>query len=193
MAEVMLFPLSSIVLPEGKMRLRIFEPRYKRLVSQAMKSDGTFSVCLFDKTDEGVGRELSKIGTLVKIVDFELLDDGLLGISVTGIKKLFIDSIRVEFDGLRYASVSWLPSWEVAKVAPEVEPLCHYLDRVYQQFPDIGDLYQQKFFDDASWVSQRWLEILPLTNQQLDQLAMQPDCSTSMAFLKQALMNEATK
>lgn len=34
MKEVMLFPLTSVVLPEGKMNLRIFEPRYKRMVKE---------------------------------------------------------------------------------------------------------------------------------------------------------------
>ncbi|MEZ8101589.1 LON peptidase substrate-binding domain-containing protein [Vibrio bivalvicida] len=193
MSEIMLFPLSSFVLPEGKMRLRIFEPRYKRLISQALKSDGTFGMCLFDKAGAATSSELSKIGTLVKVVDFEQLDDGLLGISVTGLTKFEIKHLRVEFDGLRYARVKWLPNWEVANVDSEAEPLCHYLNRVYQQFPDIGNLYEQKFFDDASWVSQRWLEILPLTNQQFDHLVAQVDCSDALNFLKKTLGNELTQ
>jgi len=190
MPEIMLFPLSSFVLPEGKMRLRIFEPRYKRLVSQAMKSDGTFGVCLFEKSEEPTGSELSKVGTLVKVIDFEQLDDGLLGISVTGLTKFEIKHVRVEFDGLRYARVKWLPSWEYSTVDKDVEPICHYLSRVYQQFPDIGDLYEQKFFDDASWVSQRWLEILPLTNQQFDSLVGKKDCTDAVNFLTKTLGDE---
>ena len=88
-----------MILPEGKMRLRIFEPRYKRLVSQAMKSDGTFGICLYDREGLASGEELSQIGTL-KITDFELLEDGLLGISVTGISKFKILRVRTEHDGL---------------------------------------------------------------------------------------------
>lgn len=193
MPEIMLFPLSSFVLPEGKMRLRIFEPRYKRLVSQAMKGDGTFGVCLFEKREEPNGSELSKIGTLVKVIDFEQLDDGLLGISVTGLTKFEIKHVRVEYDGLRYARVKWLPSWEYSSVDKDVEPICHYLNRVYQQFPDIGNLYEQKFFDDASWVSQRWLEILPLTNQQFDRLVGQKDCTGAVSFLTKTLGDELTQ
>jgi len=189
MPEIMLFPLSSVVLPEGKMRLRIFEPRYKRLVSQALKGDGTFGICLFDASLASTGQELSVVGTLAKITDFESLEDGLLGISVTGLKKFRIKRVRVEYDGLRLARVEWLPNWDVANLDPQSESISKHLGDIYRQFPDLGDLYQQRFFDDASWVSQRWLEILPITNQQFDTLAQQPDCYQAVEFLKRTLDN----
>lgn len=187
MSEVMLFPLSSVVLPEGKMRLRIFEPRYKRLVVEALKKDGTFGICLFDSSKAESGGELSTVGTLAKIIDFEHLDDGLLGISVTGLSKFRISSVRVEFDGLRFARTEAIPNWDVLNIEKEDEPLSHYLGQVYKQFPDLGDMYEQKFFDDASWVSQRWLEILPLHKQQFDDLTLQYDCKATMTFIKNAL------
>ncbi|MCG9752768.1 LON peptidase substrate-binding domain-containing protein [Vibrio brasiliensis] len=189
MAEIMLFPLSSIVLPEGKMRLRIFESRYKRLVSQAMKADGTFGICLFEQPSQAGSDELSKIGTLAKVVDFESLDDGLLGITVAGVKKFEIERVRVEYDGLRYAKVNWLPNWQVSQVDEATESVARHLARVYQRFPEVGDLYEQKFLDDQSWVSQRWLEILPLSKLQFDSLAARSDCSEAITFLNQALFN----
>jgi Lon protease-like protein len=158
-----------------------------------MKSDGTFGICLFEKNDVINESELSKIGTLVKIIDFDQLDDGLLGISVVGLKKFEIDHVRVEYDGLRYSKVSWLPSWDVTTLDTDSEQLSHYLDRVYRQFPDIGDLYDQKFFDDASWVSQRWLEILPLTNQVFDDLTKQLDCLSTLDYLKATLASDMTQ
>lgn len=186
MSEVMLFPLSSVVLPEGKMRLRIFEPRYKRLVSQAMQSDGTFGICLFDGDNNG--RELSIVGTLVKIVDFELLDDGLLGISITGLSKFKICSIRVEHDGLRFARIETLPSWSAEQLGVNDAPVTRELVRVYHKFPDLGDLYEQRFFDDASWVSQRWLELLPVTNQQFDELTLQANCRAALSYIKKIVV-----
>ncbi|TFH90723.1 LON peptidase substrate-binding domain-containing protein [Vibrio ouci] len=185
MSEVMLFPLSSVVLPEGKMRLRIFEPRYKRLVSQAMQGEGTFGVCLFDRDNRG--QELSNVGTLAKIIDFELLEDGLLGISITGLSKFKIQSVRVEYDGLRLARIETLPSWSAEEIEANDMRITTELVRVYQQFPDLGELYQQRFFDDASWVSQRWLELLPVTNQQFDELTLQKNCHAALSFIKKSL------
>ena len=183
----MLFPLSSIVLPEGKMRLRVFEARYKRLVVDALKGDGIFGICLFEKQHSPELSELSAVGTLVKIVDFEQLEDGLLGITVTGLRRFMLRRVRVEHDGLRFAKVEWLPSWDTLELSASGEVLSEQLQRVYAQFPQLDELYEQKFFDDETWVSQRWLEILPMTNKQFDTLALHVDCGATIEFLNQTL------
>lgn len=190
MSEIMLFPLGSVVLPEGKMRLRIFEPRYKRLVTEASKGDGTFGICLYEKDEHHPSGDLSLNGALVKIVDFESLPDGLLGITVVGIKRFATKRVRVESDGLRFAKVEFLPSWDVKSVPEEQSYISLQLQKVYTQFPQIGELYDQCFFDDASWVSQRWLELLPVNLEQFDYLVRQQDCVEAMRFLSAAIEKE---
>ncbi|MBA5763309.1 LON peptidase substrate-binding domain-containing protein [Vibrio sp. 404] len=183
MSEIMLFPLGTVVLPEGMMRLRIFEPRYKRLVTDASRGDGTFGICLLEQNSNNVKGQVSQWGTLVKIVDFELMDDGLLGITVVGIRRFDIKRLRIETDGLRFAHVNWLPSWDVHAIPNDQRYISLQLQRVYAQFPQIGQLYTQCFFDDASWVSQRWLELLPIDFLQFDYLIRQDDCTETMRFL----------
>lgn len=190
MTEVMLFPLSSMVLPEGKMRLRIFEPRYQRLVTEASKRDGTFGVCLFKRGDINLVGALSNHGSLVKIVDFETLDDGMLGITVVGIQRFMIQDIRVEADGLRFARIDWLPSWEIIQIGADMQYLGLKLKKIYERFPQIGQLYEQCFFDDASWVSQRWLELLPVDLHQFDYLTAQTDCREAIDYLSSMLIEE---
>lgn len=187
MEEIMLFPLSSIVLPEGKMKLRIFEPRYKRMVAECSKNASGFGVCLFDSKSNGKANPLSQFGTWVKIVDFESGEDGLLGITVVGIKRFVIRKVRVEHDGLRQAKVEWLPNWPTQSLPDQEVFLSQHLQKLYQEFPQIGGLYDHRFFDDASWVTQRWLELLPLSNGQFDELARQETCHTALAFLNQAI------
>lgn len=169
------------------MRLRIFEPRYKRLVSQAMRGDGTFGVCLFEPSAEAEKADTSKIGTLVKVTDFDRLEDGLLGITVTGLKRFNIHSVRSEYDGLRVAGVEWLPNWNVTELDDFGVALSLQLQKVYEQFPTVGELYQQRFYDDASWVVQRWLELLPIDKTRFDDLASQLDCSDALNYLQQRL------
>ncbi|KGY08623.1 LON peptidase substrate-binding domain-containing protein [Vibrio sinaloensis] len=190
MQEVMLFPLSSIVLPEGKMRLRVFEARYKRLVVEALKGDGTFGICLFQKQASAENSELSVVGTLVKIVDFEQLDDGLLGITVTGLHRFMIRKVRTEHDGLRFAKIEPLANWPLMPLSKRGESLSQQLQQVYAQFEQLDALYDQKFFDDECWVSQRWLEILPLSNKQFDLLALELDCTVTIEYLSRALIND---
>ncbi|EGU42940.1 hypothetical protein VII00023_02779 [Vibrio ichthyoenteri ATCC 700023] len=190
MTEVMLFPLGSVVLPEGKMRLRIFEPRYKRLIAEASKRDGTFGICLFERSEDNPKGTLSHTGCLVKIVDFETLDDGLLGITVVGIKRFAMGRVRVDFDGLRFAQVDWLPSWDIHQLSDEKQYLAQQLKRVYERFPQIKALYQQCYFDDASWVTQRWLELLPVELQHFDFLSDQKDCREAINYLMTAIEKE---
>ncbi len=61
------------------------------------------------------------------------------------------------------------------------------LQEVYRQFPQIGELHSLCFFDDASWVCQRWLELLPLSKGQFDVLVGQRDCHAALAFLQRTI------
>lgn len=83
--QLPIFPLTSQVLPEGRMKLRIFEPRYIRLVKDSLQNDAEFVIAMFDN-DKSPSEEdyIRPYGTSVKIIDFEPRDDGLLGITVEG-------------------------------------------------------------------------------------------------------------
>ncbi|MGR5284814.1 LON peptidase substrate-binding domain-containing protein [Vibrio maritimus] len=186
MSQIMLFPLRSVVLPEGKMRLRIFEPRYKRMVTECLKNETGFGVCLISGDASTIPKNVSEIGTFVSIVDFETLDDGMLGITVSGIKKFRVTDVEAYDDGLRFASVNWLEGWATEELSDENQFLGERLQDVYKKFPQIGDLYLHRFFDDAAWVSQRWLEVLPLECNHFEHLVTQPDCSTAVSFLTEA-------
>ncbi|MDF2154388.1 LON peptidase substrate-binding domain-containing protein [Vibrio sp. CAU 1672] len=184
MNELMLFPLTSVVLPEGKMNLRIFEPRYQRLVKECCTKNIGFGVCLVggDSQQKTAGN-LSSVGTLVHIVDFETLEDGLLGITVVGEKRFSVRRVRSDPDGLRRAEVEWLENWNSPPMPLDFVPLSKQLAQVYEQFPQLGHLYQQRFYDDPSWVVQRWLELLPLDRDLFERLAGAADCIPALEFL----------
>ncbi|MBL4827474.1 MAG: LON peptidase substrate-binding domain-containing protein [Spongiibacteraceae bacterium] len=90
-----LFPLSAVLLPHGRMPLQIFEPRYLDLVSECLKTDTGFGVVwlsqgsevLTKPTQNSVNGTYANIGTYAKIVDWDKLSNGLLGITVEGEKK----------------------------------------------------------------------------------------------------------
>ena len=44
--NVPIFPLSTVLYPEGVLSLRVFEPRYLDMVSACLKEDRPFGVCL---------------------------------------------------------------------------------------------------------------------------------------------------
>ncbi|MCG7488687.1 LON peptidase substrate-binding domain-containing protein [Vibrio sp. Of14-4] len=189
MNELMLFPLGSVLLPGGKMKLRIFEPRYKRLIKQACQADNTFGICLYDSNAESGDPALSVVGTLAEIVDFEVLDGGLLGVTIVGTKRFKIIKVRSEYDGLRQAKVEWLDTWTYSKIKLEHQHLSEYLKDVYRRFPQFSELHPECYFDDATWVCQRWLELLPVNQKEADHLLMQSDCQQAIEFLSQSIEN----
>lgn len=188
MNEVMLFPLSSVVLPEGKMKLRIFEPRYKRMVKECSLNNVGFGMCLVEGSEDGSKQsKLSSVGTLVQIVDFDQLSDGLLGITVVGIKRFQVGNMRTELDGLRRAQVDWMENWPLTKNVPDFSDLSDHLAEVHNSIAQLKELYSHCFYDDPNWVAQRWLELLPLDCASFEHLAGGGNCITALNFLNHAM------
>ncbi|MFA0080926.1 LON peptidase substrate-binding domain-containing protein [Vibrio breoganii] len=187
MSVIKLFPLSSVVLPEGKMNLRIFEPRYKRMISDCCKAGEGFGVCLISEPGTSSPSNISRVGTLAEIIDFEQLSDGFLGVTIVGTRRFKVKRVWSEFDGLRCGEVENLSNWDSRELSRDNLYISDQLQRVYQRFPEIKNLYSHCFFDDATWVSQRWLELLPIEQQQFEHLISQADCDEALRFLSHAI------
>jgi hypothetical protein len=52
MEEQPMFPLESVLFPGQTLPLRIFEERYKRLVTESLASSGMFGIVLIEKGRE---------------------------------------------------------------------------------------------------------------------------------------------
>ena len=87
------FPLSINVLPGAYLPLQIFEPRYLDMVKDCLAREEGFCIAL-TKNDEKINTEvlpsLHEVGTYVEIVDFNQLQNGLLGITIKGLNKVKI-------------------------------------------------------------------------------------------------------
>lgn len=159
--ELPLFPLNAVLFPGGPMPLRIFEPRYLDMVSRCMREQTGFAVVLV-----GDGEELSEAtsfaatGTEARIVDFDRLEDGLLGISCLGRERVRIVEAWREADGLNRGRVLDIAADPVVAVPEEQSWLAEV---VRQVLPEAGDTYRHvERRDDAAWISNRLAELLPL-------------------------------
>jgi uncharacterized protein len=160
-ASIPLFPLHTVLFPGGPLRLRIFEPRYLDMVSRCMREDCGFGVALIIAGQEAGAARTVEIGTLARIVDFEQLDDGLLGITARGERRFRIVHVHQESDGLNVCQVEWRADEARAEVPPQHAVLAELLQRAIEQIgPAYGELTPA--YDDATWVSMRLAEILPL-------------------------------
>lgn len=178
MITLPLFPLPICLMPGGVTELRIFEPRYQRLVKEAISNDIGFGLCLFDTEHH----QVLHTGCVAKITDFTQLDDGLLGITIVGQQRFQLESFSVEADGLKRGQVSLLPDWpsyavsnaEQQHIAAVLEPL----------LPSVSNSPQR---DDMSWICQRWLELLPIDIRTKQELMCQSDAQMTQALLQQLI------
>ena len=160
--ELPLFPLNTVLFPGGPLPLRIFEQRYLDMVRHCMRHDHGFGVVLILRGREvGAAAETVVIGTEARIVDFDRLEDGLLGISCIGQQRLRVVGTRHEPDGLLVGRVEDLPPDPSLAVPPEFSALADAARRVVTE---LGQVYQhvERHFDDASWVGFRLAEVLPV-------------------------------
>ena len=165
--EVALFPLHTVLYPQGPLQLRIFEPRYLDMVSECLRNDSPFGVCLIRSGNEaGQPATPHGTGTLAVIADWRRNDDGLLGISAVGGHRFRLLDTRIERDGLLRGVIEELADEPRASLPEEF----HYMrDILSEVFERTGDLYAgPRHYEDASWVGYRLAEILslPLTRKQ---------------------------
>ncbi len=110
----------------------------------------------------GAVSSISEVGTAARIIDFDQMPDGLLGIVCSGEQKFRVEDRRVAADGLNVGTVTWLPPEPAQPLPPQYAHLWQLLRKV---LPQLGDAYSMlpTNFDDAGWVSSRLVEILPIS------------------------------
>ncbi len=186
--KIPLFPLSSHVLPEGKLPLRIFEPRYLRMVKESFANASPIGMCMLNKKPGMAPTEnVYPIGTAAYIVDFEALSGGLLGITVQGEQCFEITNIQQEEDGLRIGEVNYLPIWDPVPVDYSSQSLADRLANLLTEHSEYGNLYLTPRLDDLTWICQRWLEILPLKPEDKQRMMRSSSVTDAYRFLSQYL------
>jgi Lon protease-like protein len=184
--RIPLFPLSAHLLPGGRMSLKIFETRYIRMIKEACAADTGFGMCMLNSQgDKAKNQHIYSIGTHAKVVDFDILDDGLLGVTVAGDKCFKIVDVFTDSDGLRRGKVEWLESWEQHQLDIDIQPIDLRLKEIFDKYPDIQSLYDTPQFSDPIWVIYRWLEILPVEAEKKQLFLQQKDCMKALSFLTQ--------
>ena len=158
--QIPLFTLRTILFPDSRLPLRIFEPRYLDMISRCMKDDIEFGIVLSRESTDPKMFETYQIGTLAKIIDWKQANDGLLGITTLGTEKFKIISVAKQEDGLNVAIIEKLVKEEHYRPPKEFENLVILLKAIL----DDVNIYNKDEInlESASWVSFRFAEILPL-------------------------------
>jgi uncharacterized protein len=184
-----LFPLHAVLFPGGTLPLRIFEPRYLDMVSDCLKKEKGFGVCLIREGSEvGKAADTYEIGTLSDICYFNQQADGLLGITAHGQQRFKIISQEIQHNQLTLAEVILIENEQSCTLPSEYQHAAETLRRLLGQlgYPFIK---MQAQYDDASWVSSRLAELLPIRLEQ-KQYFLQLDNPMQRLERLSALMSE---
>jgi Lon protease-like protein len=163
--EIPLFLLNTVLHSDGRIELRVFEPRYMEMVKECLRAAAPFGVCLIAQGEEvadpyAADAEPHPVGTLATIVDWDMPQLGILNIVAHGGQRFRIQSRRVASGGLMRAAVELLPAPPVVPVPGDYARLVPMLRSLIEALEDQPP--QPHRFYDAAWVADRWAELLPL-------------------------------
>jgi hypothetical protein len=166
MTELPLFPLSGVLLPFGRIPLKIFEPRYLDLVRDSMRSSTPFGVVWIRRGAEVVQRgraspDLGDYGTCARIVDWDQLPNGLLGITIEAEERFELYETSIRSNGLIVGQVELKPAITPAPMSDVWASLLDVL-RSLETHPHVERMNLRVDYNDAWQVAYTLVQLLPL-------------------------------
>jgi len=181
-----LFPLQSVLFPDGYLQLQIFEPRYLDMVGRCQREHAPFGVLgLLEggevrRRDPQAGADFVQerfhsVGTLAHIDTLESLRPGLLRIRCRGGRRFRLLERDCLAGGLWVGRIELLDDdVEVAVPAdlrPAAELLQNLLHSLEQGAAAVDMPVQPPYrWNDSGWLANRWCELLPLPPQERQRL-----------------------
>jgi len=160
--RVPLFPLNTVMFPNGVLPLRIFEPRYLDMVCDCLRNNTEIGVVLIqDGNEVGDAAHTYRIGTLSSISYWNRRSDGLLGITLRGSQRFRIIDTEIKSNQLIMASVDLLPEIHSVEVTQKYQGMASLLRKIITQLePPYTTM--PAHYDDLEWISARLVELLPM-------------------------------
>lgn len=159
--DLPLFPLNTVLFPGGRLPLRLFEQRYLEMAKVCLKDNAPFGVCLIREGREvGAPAVPAKVGTLARIVDWDMAQLGVLQVVACGEGRFRLLERRTQPDGLARGRAEPIADDEDGPVPAGAARCARLLERVIQETPEA--IAAPHRLDSASWVGMRLAELLPL-------------------------------
>ncbi len=184
--QVPLFPLNTVLFPGGPLPLRIFETRYIDMISERMRSEAPFGVLLIKDGQEVGDSSTYEVGTLARITDWYQGSDGLLGVTAIGGQRFRLQSAERQADGLNIGEIELLPDEPPMDLPSEYRGMAEILAGVLD---DLGRLYEglDCDYDNASWLTYRFVEILPIDLEEKQQCLENSDPAERLRLVNEML------
>jgi len=178
--EIPIFALNTVLFPDGMLPLKVFEQRYIEMTKACLRDNSPFGVCLIREGPEvGTAAMPARMGCLATIVEWDMPQLGLFHLVARGGQRFRLRETRVAPNQLITAAVDLIPA------DPEeagIDALCGEILKSIIEKVGADRFPAPLKLDDASWVSYRLAEVLPIDASEKQELLELQD--TGARFLK---------
>lgn len=195
--ELPLFPLQSVLFPQGLLALKVFEARYVDLVSASLREGTPFGVVALVSGSE-VRRhsesavEFEQVGTCAELMDVDAAQPGILQVKCRGTRRFMVRSAQQQPDGLWVAQATYLPDDETVPPPDALLRSARGLASAVATLKLQGaEPFLEPFnFESAGWVANRWCEILPISQSAKQKLMELPDATVRLQLVDEFLASK---
>jgi Lon protease-like protein len=190
---IALFPLNTLLFPDGVLPLRVFETRYVDMVRECMKANVPFGVVGIKAGQEvGAVAEPYAVGTIANITQWDMPEFGVLLIQTRGGERFNILETRLLPSKRLEARIEIIePDVTVSAEADELLNVCaKVLGIVIQDLETrarnehaenfISPFSEPHKMNDTAWVANRWCEMLPIPLAEKQRLLEMTDAAVRL-------------
>ena len=199
--QLPLFPLNTVLFPDGVLPLRIFEARYMDMARDCLRDNTSFGVCLITKGSEvGGPAAFEPVGCVARIETWDMPQLGVLNVRAVGGQRLRVMHKRVREDKLAIGDVELLEADVDLPPAARHADCVQLLRRIIEDMQDNstaegGDArlpFQPPWkFDSSVWVGNRLCEVLPVPLKAKQKLMELDDAATRLDIVTDYLRQHA--
>lgn len=163
-AQIPIFPLLEPLFPGTRINLQIFEQRYLRMITECLKKQGTFGVVpILEGGEVGAVPQVHPWGVTAKIIDWNQLENGLLGIAIEGEQRFQLLSSNAEKDGLVVGQVQFCVEEKIVPLDHTSEDLQELLAVLAEEYyPDSSHWQAPQDSNALSWQLAQLLPVEPV-------------------------------
>lgn len=188
-----LFPLQSVLFPEGLLSLKVFEARYLDLVGDCLREGRPFGVVALKRGTEvkreGEPVEFEAVGCVAELLDVDSAQPGILQVRCRGAQRFAVLGSTQAANGVWTAEVeliepddALLPTEDLLGSAKGLANAIQVMKRRNQT-----PFLEPYRFEDAGWIANRWCEILPIPLAARQKLMELPDPLVRLQLVDQFL------
>ena len=199
--QLPLFPLNTVLFPDGVLPLRVFEARYMDMARDCLRDGTRFGVCLITKGSEvGGPATFEPVGCVARIDSWDMPQLGVLNLRAIGVQRLRVLSSSLREDKLAIGEVELLDADVDAPPAPRHADCVQLLRRIIDDMEENaaaegGDArlpFQPPWkLNSSAWVGNRLCEVLPVPLKAKQKLMELDDAATRLDIVTDYLRQHA--